>query len=99
MNETMALQGYSCSQGEPQRMQKLVSEDLGMRTFKRSKVHYLNDFIRAKRLKECKGRFKRVGTGDLGRILFTDERTFTVEEATNKQTKTTGLCQRTSRAL
>ena len=66
-------------------MHKLVSEDLGMRNFKRNKVHYLNDSIRAKRMKRCKRRFKRVGTGDLGRILFTDGRIFTVEEATDKQ--------------
>ena len=32
-------------------MHKLVSEDLGMRNFKRNKVHYLNDSIRAKRMK------------------------------------------------
>ena len=66
-------------------MCKLVSEDLGMRSFKRSKVHHLNDSIRAKRLTRCKGLLKRFGTGDIDRMLFTDEKIFTVAEATNKQ--------------
>ena len=69
-------------------MRKFVSEDLGMRSFKRSKVHHLNDSIRAKRLTRCKGLLKRFGTGDVNRMLFTDEKIFTVEEeeeATNKQ--------------
>ena len=64
-------------------MRKLVSEDLGMRSFKGCKVHHLND--RAKRLTRCKGLLKRVGTGDIDSMLPTDEKIFTVEEATNKQ--------------
>ena len=63
-------------------MCKLVTEDLGMKYFKRSKVHHLNNSIRVKR---CKGLLERFGTADLDHILFTDEKIFTVEEATNKQ--------------
>ena len=37
------------------------------------------------RLTRCKGFLKRFGTGDIDRMLFTDEKIFTVEEATNKQ--------------
>ena len=51
-----------------------------------NQVHCLNDSISTERLTRCKELLKTFGTGDLDRMLFTDERLFTVEEATNSKT-------------
>ena len=66
-------------------MRKLVTEDLGLKSFKRTKAHNLNDSIRAKGLERCKALLQRFAPGSEEQILFSDEKIFTVEEVTNSQ--------------
>ena len=66
-------------------MRKLVVEDLKLKSFKRKKVHHLNESIRNKRLVRSKALLKRFAEEDQNWILFSDEKIFTVEEATNSQ--------------
>ena len=54
-------------------MRKLVPEDLGMRAFKRIKVHHLDDSIRAKTMTRCKGLLKRFDTGEIDYVLYESE--------------------------
>ena len=70
-------------------MRKLVTEDLGLKSFKRTKAHNLNDSIRAKRLERCKALLRRFAPGSEEQILFSDEKIFTVKEVTNSQTDKT----------
>ncbi|KAI6648985.1 Transposase [Oopsacas minuta] len=66
-------------------MRKLVVEDLGMKSYKRKNVHHLNDSIRRKRLERCIQLKARFAPGTEDQILFSDEKLFTVEEASNRQ--------------
>ncbi|KAI6653971.1 MhmaT1 transposase [Oopsacas minuta] len=66
-------------------LRKLVHQDLGLKSLKRKTVHHLTPSIRQKRLERCKGFLRRLGTQDFEKILFSDEKLFTVEEATNRQ--------------
>ena len=63
----------------------IVSKNLGMKSFKRKNVHNLNESIRSKRLERCKQLRTRFGPGTEDQILFSDEKLFTVEEASNRQ--------------
>ena len=66
-------------------MRKLVVEDLGLKSFKRKKVHHLNPSIRTKRLVRSKALLQRFAPGAQDQILFSDEKIFTIEEAWNRQ--------------
>ena len=66
-------------------MQNLVKNDLHLKSFKRKKVHSLSDKITQKRPIRSKGLLTRLATLLLDNILFSDEKLFTREEATNKQ--------------
>ncbi|KAI6654040.1 hypothetical protein LOD99_2887 [Oopsacas minuta] len=66
-------------------MRKLVVEDLGMKSYKRNNVHHLNDSIRRKRLERCIQLKARFAPGTEDQILFSDEKLFTVEEASIRQ--------------
>ncbi|KAI6647167.1 Transposase [Oopsacas minuta] len=66
-------------------MRKLVVEDLGMKSYKRKNVHHLNDSIHHKRLERCILLKARFAPGTEDQILFSDEKLFTVEEASNRQ--------------
>ncbi|KAI6660762.1 Transposase [Oopsacas minuta] len=66
-------------------MRKLVFEDLGLKSFKRKKVHHLNLSIRTKRLARSKALLQRFAPGAQDQILFSDEKIFRIEEAWNRQ--------------
>ncbi|KAI6652501.1 Transposase [Oopsacas minuta] len=66
-------------------MRKLVVEDLGMMFYKMKNVHHLNDSIHRKRLERCIQLKARFAPGTEDQILFSDEKLFTVEEASNRQ--------------
>eukprot|EP00800_Vazella_pourtalesii_P015855 TRINITY_DN4383_c0_g1_i5.p1 TRINITY_DN4383_c0_g1~~TRINITY_DN4383_c0_g1_i5.p1 ORF type:complete len:293 (-),score=7.56 TRINITY_DN4383_c0_g1_i5:556-1434(-) len=66
-------------------MQNLVKNDLHLKSFKRRTVHFLSDKIIQKRLVRSKGLLTRLATQQLDNILFSDEKLFTIEEATNEQ--------------
>ncbi|KAI6646057.1 Transposase [Oopsacas minuta] len=55
-------------------MRKLVVEDLGLKSFKRKKVHHLNPSIRTKRLARSKALLQGFAPGAQEQILFSDEK-------------------------
>ncbi|XP_072145064.1 uncharacterized protein [Dermacentor andersoni] len=66
-------------------MQLLVKEDLGLQVYKRAKGQLLTDCMKASRLEKCR-RMRQLSRGKaLERVLFTDEKIFTVEPAWNSQ--------------
>ena len=66
-------------------VQRIVRDHLGMKSFKRKKVHFLTDNIKGKRLVKSKGLSKRHAIHGMNNILFSDEKLFTIEEASNAQ--------------
>ena len=56
-----------------------------MRSFRRKKVHFLTEKIKRKRLVKSKGLLKRHAVHGINNILFSDEKLFTIEEASNAQ--------------
>ena len=66
-------------------MQNLVKNDLHLKSFKRRTVHFLSEKIVKKRLARSKGMLTRLATQPLDKIIFSDEKLFTIEQATNKQ--------------
>ncbi|KAI6647157.1 Transposase [Oopsacas minuta] len=71
-------------------MRKLVVEDLGLKSFKRKKVHHLNPSIRTKKLVRSKSLLQRSAPGAQDNILFSDEKIFTIEEVVTD--KMVGSC-------
>ncbi|KAI6660137.1 Transposase [Oopsacas minuta] len=66
-------------------VQRIVKNQLGMRSFKRKTVHFLSSKIMGKRLVRSKGLLKRHAVYGINNILFSDEKLFTIEEANNAQ--------------
>ena len=66
-------------------MRKLVKTLLGMRSYKRKKVHFLSRSAKEKRLLRCKEELGRHASCGLENILFSDEKIFTIHEASNCQ--------------
>ena len=66
-------------------MQNLVKNDLHLKSCKRRTVHFLSEKIVKKRLARSKDILTRLATQPLDKIIFSDEKLFTIEEATNKQ--------------
>ncbi|KAI6647443.1 hypothetical protein LOD99_15093 [Oopsacas minuta] len=56
-----------------------------MKSYKRKNAHHLNDSIYRKRLKRCIQLKARFASGTEDQILFSDEKLFTFEEASNRQ--------------
>ncbi|KAI6647472.1 hypothetical protein LOD99_12468 [Oopsacas minuta] len=54
-----------------------------MRCFKRKKVHFLSELVKTKRLLRSKALLARHATCRLENIIFTDEKIFTIAEATD----------------
>ncbi|KAI6646946.1 hypothetical protein LOD99_9040 [Oopsacas minuta] len=66
-------------------MQNLVKNELDFRSYKRKTVHFLSETIKLKRLSRSKGLLTRLEIENLDRFLFSDEKLFSIEQATNKQ--------------
>ena len=64
---------------------RVVKNNLKMRSFKRKRVHHLTTLVKAKRTSRSKGLLKRHAIHGLESFLFSDEKLFTIEEATNPQ--------------
>ncbi|KAI6646993.1 hypothetical protein LOD99_8992 [Oopsacas minuta] len=60
-----------------------------MESYKRKNVHHLNDSIGRKRLERCIQLKVGFAPGTEDQILFSDEKLFTVEEASNRQNERT----------
>ena len=65
-------------------LRKVVREDLGLKSLKRKTAHHLTPTLRQKQVERCKGLLQRLASDDVNKILFSDEKLFTVE-ATNRQ--------------
>ena len=61
---------------------RILKYDLKVKAYSRRKVHYLNDRLREMRRERCPILLRR---HDARKILFTDEKLFTVEEKFNRQ--------------
>ncbi|KAI6658804.1 hypothetical protein LOD99_15129 [Oopsacas minuta] len=66
-------------------MQNLVKNELDFRSYERKIVHFLSETIKLKRLSRSKGLLTRLEIENLDRFLFSDEKLFSIEQATNKQ--------------
>ena len=64
---------------------KVVKRDLEMRSFKRKRVHFLTPLVKKKMMASCKGVLGWYAVENLDRILFSDEKIFTVQQASNRQ--------------
>ena len=69
----------------PGSLRTIVKRDLGLSSFKRRQVHFLSQSIQVKRIARSKGLLNRYATVGLEKVVFSDEKLFTVEEALNKQ--------------
>ncbi|KAI6649823.1 MhmaT1 transposase [Oopsacas minuta] len=66
-------------------MQNLVKNDLHLKSFKRRTVHFLSEKIVNKETCLKQGHAARLATQPLENTIFSEEKLFTIEEATNKQ--------------
>lgn len=62
-----------------------MATDLGLKPFKRIKVSRRNTNVREKRKTRCRNLYERYSTEDVKKIVFTDEKDFTLEVARNRQ--------------
>ena len=62
-----------------------MHDDLGLKSLKRRKVHMLTKAIREKRLQRSRGLLSRAGPDVVDRILFSDEKLFTIQDVSNPQ--------------
>lgn len=70
-----------------ERVQNIVKKKLRLRSYKIARVHFLNETMKAKRLQKCHRMRRLVGGGRLSRVLFTDEKIFTVQVLHNRQNR------------
>ena len=66
-------------------MSRLLSEDLGLRAYRRGTGHYLDARLKKLRVLKCRRLLQRYAQNGHRRILFTDEKIFTIEESFNRQ--------------
>ena len=64
---------------------RIVKEDLGLKTYKKRKLHGLSQAQREKREKRSKELLERHGKSDLEHLVFSDEKLFRMEESLNHQ--------------
>ena len=66
-------------------MYRLLTEDLGLRAYRRSTGHFLTRRLMKKRELRCRRLLQRYANNGKRSILFTDEKIFTIEESFNRQ--------------
>jgi inhibitor of nuclear factor kappa-B kinase subunit alpha len=66
-------------------VRRIVRDDIGLKPYKRQKVHGLSTAQKDKRLVRCKRLLRWSGNNRVNSIVFSDEKIFTVEEKLNKQ--------------
>ena len=66
-------------------IRRVVHDQLGLKSLKRRKVHMLTKSIREKRLQRSRILLSRAAESVVDKILFSDEKLFTIEEVTNSQ--------------
>jgi transposase len=65
----------------------IVKRKLRLRSYKIARVHFLNDTMKAKRLEKSRRMLRLLAGARLSRVLFTDEKIFTVEPLHNRQNR------------
>lgn len=70
---------------EPSSMSRILKQDLGLSAYKRHTGHLLTNALKKARKRKSKELLRRHADNGHRRILFTDEKIFTVEESFNKQ--------------
>ncbi|KAI6648714.1 hypothetical protein LOD99_7940 [Oopsacas minuta] len=63
----------------------IVKSDMGLFPYKKRKVHFISPQIKEKRLARSKALLARLASFGLDEILFSDEKSFRVEQAYNRQ--------------
>ena len=66
-------------------IRRVVHDQLGLKSLKRRKVHMLTKSIREKRLQRSRILLSRAAESVVDKILFSDEKLFTIEEVSNSQ--------------
>ena len=66
-------------------IERVVTTKLEICCSKREKVHYLSATVKEKRLRRSKELLKQHALHYLNSILFSDEKIFTIKEATNSK--------------
>ncbi|KAI6659629.1 Transposase [Oopsacas minuta] len=64
---------------------RVVHDDLGLKSLKRRKVHMLTKAIREKWLQRSRCLLSRAGQSVVNKIVFSDEKLFTIQEVSNPQ--------------
>lgn len=68
-----------------ERVQFIIRKKLNMHSYKFCRGHYLSEASKINRLQKARKMLRLVGAGRLQKVLFTDEKIFTVERAHNPQ--------------
>jgi len=66
-------------------LRRIVKVKLGLRSYKISRGHFLNDRMKHQRLQKCRKIKRLVAAGRLNKVLFTDEKIFTIQPRHNSQ--------------
>lgn len=66
-------------------MSRIIKKDLGLGAYKRRTGHLLTVALKENRVKKCKRLLAEYADGGYKKILFTDEKIFTVQEKFNRQ--------------
>lgn len=66
-------------------MSRLIKNDLGMGAYRRVTGQRLNNALKKIRLERAKALLRRYGDGRYRKIMFSDEKIFTIEEKYNRQ--------------
>jgi hypothetical protein len=66
-------------------VRNIVKSKLGLRSYRINKAHFLDDRMKAQRLQKCRVMKRRSAGLRLQRVLFTDEKIFTIERHHNSQ--------------
>ena len=66
-------------------VRKIVKVKLGLRNYKLNRAYFLHDRMKLQRLQKCQKMQRLVANGRLAKVLFTDEKIFTVQPYHNSQ--------------
>lgn len=80
-------------------MSSILKNDLGLKPYKRQKVHELTAKQKKVRLDRSKLLLRRAARGDFPNIVFSDEKNFPLEQYLNKQNDRVWLAERSSENL
>ena len=66
-------------------LRRVIHDDIGLKSLRRRKVHMLTTAIKKKRVDRCRPLLSRATPEVLDKIIFSDEKLFTIEKASNSQ--------------